>query len=114
MGRPMKQVDEYKYLGLIFHRNLGCANSSRRDKQKRLESHYVGKKFLDETVLEDGSSATEGRVVEYIFDEVDDDGGLRWMGKTFPIGGEDDPELAERYVLEEGRNERDMKRMIEA
>ena len=30
------------------------------------------------------------------------------------FGDEDDPELAGRYVLEEDRNERDMKKMIEA
>ena len=103
MGRPMKQVDEYKYLGLVFHRNLGCANSLRRDKQKRLESYFVGKKFLDETVLEDGSSVTEERVVEYIFEEVDGNGGLRWMGQTFPVRGGDDPESTGGEVYSRGR-----------
>lgn len=95
----MKQVDEYKYIasGLIFHRNLGCANNTRRDKKKRLESCYVGK-ILDETVLEDGSTATEERVVDYIFEDNSDDGGLRWMGQTSPVGDEDDPELASGEV----------------
>mmetsp|Transcript_5555 Transcript_5555/g.16367 ORF Transcript_5555/g.16367 Transcript_5555/m.16367 type:complete len:109 (+) Transcript_5555:449-775(+) len=106
MGRSMKQVDEYKYLGLVFHRNLGCASSMRRDKKRRLESYYVGKKFLGEIDLEDGSTVTEERVVDYIFEENSDVDGLRWMGHTSLIGDEDDPELAEKYILEEDRNER--------
>ena len=37
-------------------------------------------------------------MVDYIFEENSDVDGLRWMGQTFPIGDEDDPELApERY-----------------
>ena len=105
MGRPMKQVDEYKYLGLVFHRNLGCANSARRDKKKRLESYYVGKKFLDEVVQEDGRTVTEERMVDYIVEEDSDVDGLRWMGQTSLIGDEDDPELAEKYILEEDSRE---------
>jgi len=36
------------------------------------------------------------------------------MCQTSPIDDEGDSELTERYHLEEDRNERDMKRMIEA
>ena len=45
----MIQADQYKYLGLIFHRSLGCFDRKSINLRRKYQS-FVGLKYLDNSI----------------------------------------------------------------
>ena len=105
-GREMARVDEYTYLGLVFHRSLGSIPGDARDVREKFDLKFGGKRFLD-----DGKDleAPEERVVSGFY--RDDVG--RWMARTLLIGDEDNEDGEIPYTVDNSKNETDMKKMID-
>ena len=76
-GTKMKVVEEYTYLGVVFHQSLGRIDGSRPDRREK----YKGMRFFDG---DDG--VEEDRIVDHVYDDETEG----WMAHTLRLGAEDD------------------------